>query len=340
MAVDLDLARLEAWLALRLPGFSGPLTANKFPGGQSNPTYRLSTPSGHYVLRRKPFGQLLPSAHAVDREFRLLSALHPTGFPVPQPIDLCKDEGVIGSMFYLMEMVEGRSFWNGTLPEKTQLERAGIYRNMIETLGWLHSIDYEKVGLSSYGRPGNFFERQVARWTKQYRASQTEDIPEVERLIEWLPRTVPQQTRSSIIHGDYRIDNLIFGPSDTMVLAVIDWELATIGDPLADVAYLMMNWVMPVDGHAGLLTSDFTGLGIPSMNEAIAIYCKAAARDDVPDLRWYFAFNLFRLTGIVQGVKQRMMDGNASSAEAEKTVARLLPLARAAWEQAELTGTT
>jgi aminoglycoside phosphotransferase (APT) family kinase protein len=336
MTVDLDLSRLEQWLAPRVPGYRAPLTARKFPHGQSNPTYRLSTGDRHYVLRRKPFGELLPSAHAVDREYRVLSALHPLGFPVPRPIGLCEDLSVIGAMFYVMELVEGRTFWKGTLPDQRVQDRRAIYEDMILTLGRLHCVDFAAAGLSDFGRPGNYFERQVARWTRQYRASQTEDIPEVERLIEWLPGTVPEQTRTSIIHGDYRIDNLIFAPQLNRVAAVIDWELATIGDPLADFAYLMMNWVMPIDDRAGLLGTDFARTGIPSMEEAVSIYCQATGRNGVPDLHWYFAFNLFRLTAIVQGIKRRMLDGNASSANASETVAQLLPLARAAWEQAGL----
>lgn len=339
MSSDLNIAALEKWVAEHIPCFSGPLTAEKFPGGQSNPTYKLTTPSGRYVLRRKPFGNLLPSAHAVDREFRLLSALHPTGFPVPSPIGLCEDDAVIGSMFYVMEMMEGRTFWSGILPDQTSEDRGPIYRDMILTLARLHSVDHEAVGLGDYGKPGNYFERQVARWTKQYRASQTDDIPEVERLIEWLPEGVPEQTHTTIIHGDYRIDNLIYAPRENSVIAVIDWELATLGDPLADLAYMMMNWIMPIDERSGLLGTDFAQSGIPTMEEALAIYCEAAGRTNVPDLHWYFSFNLFRLTGIIQGIKQRMRDGNASSAEAEKTVAQLIPLARMAWQQAELTGT-
>ena len=338
MAVDFDLASLEPWLVGQIPGFSGILSAEKFTGGQSNPTYRLVTDRGSYVLRRKPFGDLLPSAHAVDREFRLLSKLHPYGFPAPRPIALCDDANVIGAMFYLMEMVEGRTFWPGTMPDQEPTERRAIYEAMILTLAHLHSIDHEAAGLGDFGRRGNYFARQVDRWTKQYRASQTDDIEEVERLIEWFPRTIPEQTRTSIIHGDYRIDNLIFAGGSPTVAAVIDWELATIGDPLADFTYLMMNWVMPVDDRSGLAGSNFAACGIPSMDEAMALYCDATGRDGVPDLHWYFAFNLFRLTAILQGVKRRMLDGNASSANASELVARLILHARAAWEQAEMAG--
>lgn len=338
MSVDFDLSRLGRWLKGRLPNGRGILSVEKFPGGQSNPTYRLAIGDGQYVLRRKPFGALLKSAHAVDREFRLLSALHPTGYPVPRPIGLCEDDAVIGAMFYVMELVAGRTFWTGTLPSQSPQERGEIYRDMILTLARLHSVDYEAVGLGDFGRPGNFFERQVARWTKQYRAAQTDDIPEVERLIDWLPKTVPEQTRSSIMHGDYRIDNMIFASDRNEVAAVIDWELATIGDPLADFAYLMINWIMPVDGRAALLGTDFQATGIPSMEEAIEIYCRATNRPGLPDLHWYLAFNLFRAVGIIQGIKRRMLDGNASSEKAAESVATLIPLARAGWRQAQLAG--
>jgi aminoglycoside phosphotransferase (APT) family kinase protein len=336
--VDLDEAALLRWLEANVAGFAGPMAVAKFPGGQSNPTYRIDAASGAYVLRRKPFGPLLPSAHAVDREYRLISALHPTGFPVPRPLALCEDATVIGSIFYVMEMVEGRTFWNGALPDVAPAERRPLYEAMIDTLAKLHAIDPATLGLGDFGRPGNYFARQVDRWTKQYRAAQTDDIPVVEKLIEWLPRTVPEQGRTSIIHGDYRIDNLIYAPDRPQVAAVLDWELATIGDPLADFAYLAMNWAMPADGGPGLAGLDLAALDLPTMEEAIALYCAATRRDGVPDLHWYFAYNLFRLTGIVQGIKKRLIHGNASSAKAEATVARLIPLAEGAWGQARLAG--
>jgi aminoglycoside phosphotransferase (APT) family kinase protein len=338
MSTDFDASALSEWLQGNLPGFAELLSVEKFPGGQSNPTYRLAAKSGAYVLRRKPFGQLLPSAHAIEREFKLLQAINPLGFTTPRPLALCEDPAVIGAMFYVMELVDGRSFWNGALPELHPAERRGVYRSMIGTLAKLHSIDPAAAGLGDFGRPGNYFARQVERWTKQYRAAQTEDIPEVESLIEWLPMTLPEQAGSSIIHGDYRIDNLIFARDQPHAIAVIDWELATIGDPLADIAYLLMAWVMPQDGRSGLSGIDFAGTGIPSLAEAAEIYCHAAGRTALPDLHWYFAYNLFRLTGIVQGVKKRLLDGNASSTNAGETIAQLIPLARAAWAQACLAG--
>lgn len=338
MRADIDTPGLHAWLEHHIPTLGSVGKLEKFAGGQSNPTYRMICSSGDYVLRRKPFGELLPSAHAVDREFRLISSLHEQGFPVAQPIRLCEDPTVIGAIFYVMVMVEGRNFWNGQLPEVDKGKRAPIYEAMIHTLAQLHAIDHEKAGLGNFGRPGNYFERQVSRWTKQYRSAQTDNIPEVEKLITWLPRTVPEQTRTSIIHGDYRIDNMIFAPDAPQVRAVLDWELATIGDPLADFAYLAMNWIMPVDGKAGLCGSDFEELGIPRLETVTATYCEASGRGTVPDLHWYFAYNLFRLTGIVQGVKRRMLDGNASSAQASKTAELLVPLAQMAWEQARIAG--
>ncbi|MGY2736981.1 phosphotransferase family protein [Sphingomonas sp. UYP23] len=337
-AVDLDEASLSRWLEANAKGFTGPIAIAKFPGGQSNPTYRIDAGSGAYVLRRKPFGPLLPSAHAVDREYRLISALHPTGFPVPRPFALCDDPAVIGSIFYVMEMVEGRTFWNAALPEAAPAARRPIYEAMINTLAKLHAIDPAAIGLGDFGRPGNYFARQIDRWTKQYRAAQTANIPAVERLIEWLPRTVPEQGRTSIIHGDYRIDNLIFAPDQAQVAAVLDWELATIGDPLADFAYLALNWTMPSDGGPGLSGLDLAGLDLPTMEDAVDLYCAATGRAGVPDLHWYFAYNLFRLVGIIQGINKRLIEGNASSAKAEATAARLLPIVESAWKHARLAG--
>lgn len=334
MTVDFDVARLESWLKSHVPHICGPISISRFPGGQSNPTYRIQTPTANYVLRRKPFGDLLPSAHAVDREYRLLSTLHPTGFPVPRPIALCQGSDVIGAQFYIMEMVEGCTYWDGALPEKQPAERKAIYEEMVRTLARLHMIDVAGAGLSDFGRPGNYFERQIARWTRQYRASQTEDIPEVEKLIDWLPATVPPQTRTSLIHGDYRIDNIIMSSAAPRALAVIDWELATIGDPLADFAYLAMNWIMPLNGRSGLFGTDFSVSGIPALEDMIDLYCAETNRDAIPSLHWYFAYNLFRLTGIVQGMKHRMLNGNASSATVAEGVKQLVPLAQAAWQQA------
>ncbi|WP_428374468.1 phosphotransferase family protein [Lichenicoccus sp.] len=249
---DLDEAALTRWLAANLDGVAGPIRIAKFPGGQSNPTYRIETAGGTIVLRRKPFGPILPSAHAVDREYRLISSLHPAGLPVARPLALCTDDGVIGAMFYVMDHVEGRSFWDGTLPGLDAFDRRAIYFEAIRALASLHRLDPRALGLQDFGRPGNYFARQVERWTRQYRAAQTTSIEPVERLIEWLPRTVPAQTGQAIIHGDYRLDNLIFDPARPVLRAMLDWELSTIGDPLADFAYLAMNWTLPADGRSGL----------------------------------------------------------------------------------------
>jgi aminoglycoside phosphotransferase (APT) family kinase protein len=335
----IDLTRLEPWLETNIEGFSGPVALEKFAGGQSNPTYRLEAASGVYVLRRKPFGPTLPSAHAVDREYRLISALHPIGFPVARAYALCIDPKVIGSIFYVMAFADGRSFWDGKLPDQSPKERRAIYQAMIGTLARLHMIDPAEVGLGDYGRPGNYFERQVSRWTAQYRAAQTDDVPEVEKLIAWLPATTPAQTRTSIIHGDYRIDNIIFAADAPKVSAVLDWELSTLGDPLADFAYLAMNWAMPAgDRGSGLLGVDFAATGIPSLEEATALYCDLTGREGVPELDWYFAYSLFRLLGIVQGIKKRFLDGNASSAQAERAGSRVAPLAAQAWDFAKRAG--
>jgi aminoglycoside phosphotransferase (APT) family kinase protein len=336
---DIDVGRLQPWLELHVEGFAGAARLTKFPGGQSNPTYRIDAGGTRYVLRRKPFGPILPSAHAVEREYRLIAALHPTGFPVPRPYALCEDPAVIGSPFYVMAMVEGRTFWNGRLPEQDRGERRAIYEQMIATLARLHSFDPAAVGLRDYGAPGNYFERQVGRWTKQYRAAETERIEEAERLIDFLPRTVPAQERLSIIHGDYRIDNLIYAPDGPHVAAVLDWELSTLGDPLADFTYLVMQWEMPAEaGSAGLRGVDFHAAGIPTLEEAVGLYCAATGRSGVPALDWYFAYNLFRLLGIVQGIKKRFLDGNASNAKAEEMASRVPMLAQAAWHFAQRAG--
>lgn len=334
----LDESRLTAWMAANVAGFAGPIRLSKFKGGQSNPTYRIDTPGAAYVLRRKPFGPLLPSAHAVDREYRVIAALHPTGFPVARPYGLCTDDGVIGSMFYVMGLAEGRNLWDGSLPGFAPAERRGIYEAMIDTMAALHAVDPAAVGLGEYGKPGNYFERQVARWTKQYRAAETETIPEVDRLIDWLPRTLPPQDRSTIVHGDYRIDNLIFSADAPEVAAVLDWELSTLGDPLADFSYLLMNWVTEPEGRSGIAGLDLDALGIPTLDAAVARYCTATGRSGLPDLNWYFSYNLFRLTGIVQGIKKRVIDGTASSAQAAAMAERVPHLAAASWRFAVLAG--
>ncbi|MEO5867065.1 MAG: phosphotransferase family protein [Sphingomonas sp.] len=334
----LDLARLAEWMRTHVAEFAGPLSYAKFAGGQSNPTYRLDTPAKSYVLRRKPFGPLLPSAHAVEREYRVIAGLHPTGFPVPRPYGLCEDPDVVGSAFYVMEMVEGRTIWDGSMPDYAAPQRAQHYHAMVDTLASLHNLDHVAAGLEGYGKPGNYFERQVARWTKQYRASETEHMPDVEALIAWLPRTLPEQTRTSIVHGDYRIDNMIYAPAAPRVIAVLDWELSTLGDPLADFSYFLMNWVTQPEGRSGVMGLAGPETGIPTIEQVVERYCAATGRDGVPQLDWYFAYNLFRLTGIVQGIKKRIVDGTASSAQAARTVERLPALAAAAWGFAKKAG--
>jgi aminoglycoside phosphotransferase (APT) family kinase protein len=334
----LDEAKLADWMAANVDGFEGPVAAFKFAGGQSNPTYRLNAKSGSYVLRRKPYGPLLPSAHAVDREYRVIAGLHPTGYPVAKPYGLCTDENVIGSMFYIMGMVEGRTIWDGAMPASNPDERRAVYNAMIDALAALHNTDVAAAGLTEFGKPGNYFGRQVDRWTKQYKLSETETMPAMERLIAWLPATLPEQTRTSVVHGDYRIDNMIFAKDEPKVLAVLDWELATLGDPLADFTYVAMAWVTENGGRSGVMDLDRKALGIPELEEVIARYCTATERDGIPDLNWYFAYNFFRLAGILQGIKKRVIDGTANSSHASDMSDRVTPLAETAWAYAVKAG--
>jgi aminoglycoside phosphotransferase (APT) family kinase protein len=333
----IDQAALGEWLEAHVDGFRGPFTLSKFPSGQSNPTYRIAAASGDYVLRRKPFGQLLPSAHAVDREYRLLSALHPRAFPVPQPLALCDDPAVIGAIFYVMELAKGRPYPDGALPEFDPVTRRRMYQQLVDTLADLHNIDPDAAGVGDFGKPGNYFERQVARWTRQYRDSQTDDLPAMEKLITYLPASLPAQSRVSIVHGDYRIDNVVFDERGTLT-AVLDWELATLGDPLADFSYLAMQWMMPADGGAGLAGLDLASLGIPTLNEVVQRYADRAGVPVAGTLDWYFAYNLFRLAGIVQGIKKRVIDGTASHARAEEMARRVPMLAETAWSFATKAG--
>ena len=333
----IDETALGQWLEANVEGFSGPFELKKFASGQSNPTYRITAASGEYVLRRKPFGPLLPSAHAVDREFRLISALYPLEFPVPEPLALCADERVIGAIFYVMELAKGRSYADGALPDFDPETRRRIYEQLVDTLADLHTIDPERCGLGDFGKPGNYFERQVMRWTRQYRDSETDYLPEMERLVAFLPETVPQQSRTAIVHGDYRIDNVLFD-GDGALTAVLDWELATLGDPLADFSYLAMQWAMPADGGAGLAGLDLPALGIPTLGEIVQRYSERSGVPVAAALDWYFAYNLFRLAGIVQGIKKRVIDGTASNAEAAEMAKRVPMLAQAAWRFAERAG--
>jgi aminoglycoside phosphotransferase (APT) family kinase protein len=337
-ADKLDEAKLTAWMEANVEGFSGPMSVTKFKGGQSNPTYRIESPSGRYVLRRKPFGPLLPSAHAVDREFKVQAGLYKTGFPVARQYGLCTDDSVVGSWFYIMGMVEGRTIWNGAMPSAEPAERRATYEAMIDTLARLHNTDVAAAGLEDFGKPGNYFGRQVERWTKQYKLAETETMPEMERLIAWLPATLPEQTRTSVVHGDYRIDNMIYAQDRPEVLAVLDWELSTLGDPLADFTYVCMAWVTENGGRSGVADLDRRALGIPELDEVVTRYCAATNRDGVPDMNWYFAYNFFRLAGIMQGIKKRVIDGTASSSHAKAMSERVNPLAERAWAFAEKAG--
>jgi aminoglycoside phosphotransferase (APT) family kinase protein len=310
------------------------MEVRQFKGGQSNPTYQLVTPDRKYVMRRKPPGKLLPSAHAVDREFRVISALYPTGFPVARPYGLCTDEAVIGTMFYVMDMVEGRILWDQTLPAYAPAERHAIHMAALKTMADLHNTDYKAVGLESFGRPGNYMSRQIDRWTKQYKASETQQIETVERLIEWLPRTVPDDDQTTIVHADYRLDNEVMHPTEARVIAVLDWELSTLGNPLADFSNLLMQWVNGSISHI----PDLKAHGIPTMDEYVAEYCRLTGRSGLPDLNWYFAYNIFRLAGIVQGIVGRARDGTANSPQAAAMAARVPALGEAAWKFAQLAG--
>ena len=329
----LDTRQLQDYLEEHIPGFSGELTAEKFAGGQSNPTFKLSAGGQHYVLRRKPPGELLKSAHAVDREYRVISALQDTDVPVAKTFCLCEDEDVIGSMFYVMEYMDGRVFWDATLPEiDTNEERSAIYDEMNRVLANLHNVDYEAVGLADFGRPGNYFERQISRWTKQYRASETEHNADMETLIEWLPANMPPDDGTvSLVHGDYRLDNVMFHKTEPRIIAVLDWELSTLGHPLADLSYQCMAWALPRSdqGMSGLGGVDRAALGLPTDDEYVANYCARTGRQEIQNWNFYMVFCFFRLAAILQGVKKRALIGTASSAEASARAAAVDPLAQA-----------
>ena len=329
-----DEARLAAWMEANVAGYQGPLEVRQFKGGQSNPTYQLITPAKKYVMRRKPPGKLLPSAHAVDREYKVITALYPTGFPVAKSYGLCVDDSVIGTWFYVMDMVEGRILWDQTLPQYEPAERHAIFMAKIRTLADLHNTDYEAIGLTDYGKPGNYMGRQVDRWTKQYKASETAHLDDMERLIEWLPKSLPAQERTSVVHGDYRLDNMVIHPTEPRVIAVLDWELGTLGEPLADFTYLLMNWV---NGAISTLP-DLKAHGIPTIEEAVAAYCARTNRTGLHDLDWFFSYNMFRLAGICQGIVGRARDGTANSPQAAAMEERVPLLAASAWKYAQKAG--
>jgi len=336
-----DVAALERWLAHELPGFQGPLTVEQFKGGQSNPTYKLVTPGGAWVMRSKPgpAAKLLPSAHAIEREYRVMQALAATAVPVPRMVALCEDEAVIGRAFYLMDFVAGRVLWDPALPGMSPAERAAIHDEANRVIAALHTVDVGAVGLADYGRPGNYFERQIARWSKQYQASVTEPIAEMDRLIDWLPQRLPAGARDerqvAVVHGDFRLDNLVFAPDAPRVVAVLDWELSTLGHPLADFSYHCMAWHIPPGMFRGLGGLDLAALGIPSEADYVRRYCERTGRTDaealMTDWNFYLAYNLFRLASITQGIAKRVVDGTASSAQAKATGAATRPLAELAW---------
>jgi aminoglycoside phosphotransferase (APT) family kinase protein len=328
-----NFENLAAFMRQNVDGFRGELKVEQFKGGQSNPTFLLSAGDKQYVMRRKPPGTILQSAHAVDREYRVITALAQTDVPVAKTYALCEDESVIGSAFYIMDYVQGRILWNSALPGFEKAERSALFDEMNRVMALLHQVDYQAVGLGEYGKPGNYLERQVARWTKQYRASETERIEAMDRLIEWLPHHIPAGERTSVVHGDYRIDNVIFHPTEPRILAVLDWELSTLGDPLVDFAYHCMTWRMPQGASRGLAGVPLTELGIPTESEYVQAYIRRTGRDiSQSDWEYYMAFNMFRLAGILQGIVKRAQLGNASNSAAAETGKRTRPLAEQAWQ--------
>jgi aminoglycoside phosphotransferase (APT) family kinase protein len=336
-----DEQRLDAWLRSALPGYRGPLSVKQFDGGQSNPTYLLETPERKYVLRRKPSGALLKSAHAVDREFRVLRALSEQGFPVPKPLVLCEDESVVGTMFYVMAHVTGRIFWDCVMPDLARQERAAVFDSVNETLARLHRFDPASLGLQDFGRPGNYFARQISRWTRQYDVARTADIVEMDQLMEWLPTAIPADDGvARVIHGDYSFHNVLIHPTEPRVLAVIDWELSTIGHPLGDLSYHMMEWYRPrdVDLRGTLEGRDLAALGIPTFEEYATRYCERAGIKLGANWGFYRAYNLFRVAAIIQGVVHRLQSGHAASSNAADLEARVLPLAQAGWREAREAG--
>ena len=333
----IDVVRLASWLEANIEGFAGPLKVEQFKGGQSNPTYKLTAGSGSYVLRRKPSGALLPSAHAVDREFRVLRAVAGTGVPVPEVLALCEDAAVIGTMFYVMRFVAGRVFWDQRLPELTRGERAEIFDSLNATIAALHRIDPTAVGLTDFGRPGNYMQRQVARWSKQYRAAETTPIDAMDRLIDWLPAHLPPESKTRIVHGDFRLDNVIVHPTQPRVIAVLDWELSTLGDPLGDFAYHMMSWRLEPELFRGLARVDFGALGIPNENAYLAAYRRRTGEDPGTHWEFYMVYSLFRVAAILQGIGKRALDGTAASPSAAALGSKAAPIAARAWSMAQAT---
>ena len=331
-----DVARLEAFGAGRIEGFRGPLEVTQFKGGQSNPTFLLDTPRARYAMRSKPApaAKLLPSAHAIEREYRVITALGGAGLPVPRTYVLCEDEALIGRAFYVMEFVAGRVLWEQSLPGMAPRDRAAVYDEMNRVIAALHSVDYRAIGLEGFGKPGNYFQRQIDRWSRQYRASATDPIPEMDRLMAWLPGAIPPGDETVIVHGDYRLDNLIFHPAEPRILAILDWELSTLGHPLADFSYHCMSWHIPPERFRGIAGLDLAGLGIPSESEYVAAYCRRTGRDRIGHWDFYLAYNMFRLAAILQGIMKRALDGTAASTEALDAGRRARPMAELGWKYA------
>ena len=341
---EFDVAALQDWLQRHVDGFRGPITVQMFKGGQSNPTYKLSTPDRTYVMRAKPGpkAKLLPSAHAIEREYRVMGSLADTDVPVAKMYALCEDESVIGRAFYIMEFVSGRVLWDQGLPGVSNSERAAIYDEMNRVIAALHKVDYKAVGLDGYGRPGQYLERQISRWSKQYQASVTQPIPEMDQLIAWLPEHIPQAAHSeltSIVHGDYRLDNLMFHPTEPRIIAVLDWELSTLGHPFADFSYHCMSWHINAELFRGIGGLDLAALGIPDEQEYIRRYCErtgfAAPEELAPHWNFYLAYNMFRIAAILQGIAKRVEDGTAASEQARANGARARPMAELGWQFAQ-----
>tara|TARA_A100001037_G_scaffold192417_1_gene172142 strand:- start:372 stop:1451 length:1080 start_codon:yes stop_codon:yes gene_type:complete len=333
---EFDVEGLEQFMKAHIDGFVGPISVNQFKGGQSNPTYRIDTGDASFTLRRKPPGKLLPTAHAVDREYKVISALQDTGVPVPKSYALCEDDAVIGTPFYIMEFVEGRVLWEPQLPGMASGERSDIYDAMNSVIARLHGVDVEAVGLSEFGRPGSFVARQIRRWSRQYLESGEEPIEELNRLCEWLPENLPDRDETTVVHGDYRIDNMIFYSHEARVVAVLDWELSTLGDPVGDFAYHVMQWRLPPHIFHGLRGVDLESLGIPSEEDYVSAYCERTGRDEIPHWDFYMAYCMFRLSAILHGILVRVRQGTAASAHGTEMGELARPIAELAWQQVEM----
>ena len=330
-----QLGALADYLRTHVRQFAGLPVLKALTGGQSNPTYLVDAGGERYVLRKKPAGKLLNSAHAIEREYRVIAALRDSGVPVPHVHALCEDAAIIGSPFYIMAFVQGRTFLDPSLPDVPAAQRAAIYDELNRVICTLHKVDYAALGLADFGKPVNYLERQIARWTRQYRESETETIPAMENLITWLPKNLPMTEETSIVHGDFRIDNMIFHPTEPRILAVLDWELSTLGSPLIDFAYHCMTWRVTPEEFRGLNGHDLATLGIPSEEDYVNQYCQQMGRKDIPHWNYYIVFNMFRMAAILQGIRWRAQNGNAASVEAEKTGRLAIPMAQAGWRQVE-----